>query len=574
MSDSSFNKEKGIDLSVDVERVGSVDRHYISTGFEDFNDKLDVEKYGTTKRKLSSRHVSLMIIGQSIGTGLFIGLKTPLMDAGSLSLFLGFLTWACLMVWPLMLAVGEMCSYLPIKGSFLHFAARWIDPALGFACTMIYLYTCLMFICVEAVAFASVIGYWTDINPGVFITIALVSILLFNVMAVNWYGEIEFVSSMLKVLLIVGLMIFALISMCGGNPKHDAYGFQHWKEGGLFRAYLVPGATGKFLGYWSTMVYAAFACGGADILAMVSGEISQPRKNLGLAAKRSYIRIYLFYFGGIFFMNTLCSSIDPALIAATESGASGAAASPWVIGIKNVGVHGLDSLVNAVIMSSAWSCGNGFMFAACRTAYSAGLAGYLPRFFSKCLKNGCPIFCVIGSILIGCLSYLSISNSTSTVFDWFINLATTGLLCTYLCMWWCYFKFRKAIAAQGKTEEYKAGNYYFMPSFVHPYMTYFGVFLNACVLFFNGFWIFFPGQFSVANLFTSYFAPVFFVCLFLGWKFFKKTHFRTDEEADITTGKQEIDEEEAEEKEYLDSIPKKNGLIFKIWYKIADFCFN
>lgn len=571
MSDS---KEKGSYLTVDVERVGSVDRHYITTGFEDFNDQLDVEKYGSTQRKLSSRHVSLMIIGQSIGTGLFIGLKSPLMDSGSLSLFLGFLTWACLMVWPLMLAVGEMCSYLPIKGSFLHFAARWVDPALGFACTIIYLYTCLMFLCVEAVGFASVIGYWTDLNPGIFITIALVTTLFFNIMAVNWYGEIEFVSSMLKVLLIVGLMLFALISMCGGNPKHDAYGFQHWKEGGLFRAYLVPGSTGKFLGYWSTLVYAAFACGGADILAMVSGEISQPRKNLGLAAKRSYIRIYLFYFGGIFFMNTLCSSINPDLIAATESGASGAAASPWVIGIKSVGVHGLDSLVNALVMSSAWSCGNGFMYAAGRTAYSAGLAGYLPRFFSKCLKNGCPIYCVIGSILVGCLSYLSVSNSTATVFNWFINLATTGLLCAYLCIWLCYFQFRKAIVAQGKAEEYKAGSYYFMPSFVHPYMTYFAVFLNALVLFFNGFWIFFPGQFSVANLFTSYFAPVLFFCLYFGWKVLKRTHLRTAEEADITTGKQEIDEEEAAELEYLATIPKKEGLVYKIWYKVADFCFN
>ena len=98
-----------------------------------------------------------------------------------------------------MQCVAEMCSFLPIKVSFLHYSARWVDPAMGFACTMIYLYTTLMFVCVEVVAFASVIGFWTDANPGIFIAVGILSILFFNVFGVNWYGEIEFVSSMLKV---------------------------------------------------------------------------------------------------------------------------------------------------------------------------------------------------------------------------------------------------------------------------------------------------------------------------------------------------------------------------------------
>ncbi|ABN65353.2 Proline-specific permease (Proline transport protein) [Scheffersomyces stipitis CBS 6054] len=559
---------------IDVEKIGSVDRHYVSTGFDDFNDKLDPEKYGQTKRKLSSRHVSLMIIGQSIGTGLFIGLASPLMTSGSLSLFIGFLFWAILMIWPLMQAVGEMCSYLPIKGSFLHYCARWVDPALGFACTLIYLYTSLMFICLEAVAVASVIGYWTDISNAVWITITIVSYFFFNIFGVNWYGEIEFFSSMLKVLLIVGLMFFSLISMCGGNPKGDAYGFQHWKEGGLFKSYLVPGSTGQFLGWWNVLIYAAFSCGGPDLLGLIAGEVSLPRKNIGLAAKRSYIRIYLFYFGGIFFMNSLCSSINPDLVNAREAGAVGAGGSPWVIGIRAVGVHGLDSLVNACIMASAWSCGNGFFYGATRTAYSASLAGYLPRFFSKCTKNGAPIYCVMFCSAVSCLAYMSVSTSSATVFNWFINLSTTGLLCTYICMWWCYFKFRKALPAQGIDIKSSSYIYYLSPKFVYPYMSYFGLFINILVLFFNGFWIFFPGQFSAANLLTSYFAPVFFIALFLFWKVFKKTHFRSDTEADITTGKEEIDEEEEIEKEYYANHPRKEGIIFKIWYKIADWCFN
>lgn len=569
-----MNNEKKITsrVSYDEELVISINRNYISLGAQDFHDKIDVDKYGTTQRKLNSRHVSLMIIGQSIGTGLYVGLKGPLMTSGSLSLFLGFLIWAVTMIWPLMLATGEMCSYLPIKGTFLHFASRWLDPALGFATTLIYLYTTLMFICVEAVAFASVAGYWTDASPAIFISVCLATILFFNVFGVNWYGEVEFFSSMLKVILIIGLMFFGLITMCGANPKGDAYGFRNWPKGGLFKEYLVEGNTGKFLGFWNVLIYAAFACAGPDMLGMVSGEISRPRKNIAMAAKRTYIRIFLFYVGGIFFMNSMCASNNPDLLAADAAGHDGAAASPWVIGIKSVGVSGLDSVVNAVVMTSAWSCGNGFTYGAARSAYSASLAGYLPRFFSYCLKNGCPIVAVLFSLSIGCLSYMSVSKSSAVVLDWFINLATTGLLCTYCVMWACYFKFKKIVAVQ--QTDHGDEKYYKMNKIFYPWLTYWAALFTGLVLFFNGFWIFFPGKFTVGNLFTSYFAPVFFGILVVFYKFWKKTKWRSAEEADIITGKAEIDDEEDAEIEEEMRHPRKEGFLWKCWYKFSDFCFN
>lgn len=173
---------------------------------------------------------------------------------------------------------------------------------------------------------------------------------------------------------------------------------------------------------------------------------------------------------------------------------------------------------------------------------------------------------------ISTLSYLSVSNSTATVFNWFVNFSTTGLLCTYFVMWLCYFKFKRAVAVQGADQV--DDKYFKLPKFVSTWICYWAATLNCLVLFFNGFWIFFPGQFSAANLLASYFAPVFFVVLYFGWKFTHKTHWRTDMEADITTGKAEIDEEEALEAEILAAKPRKEGFLWKVWYKFADICFN
>lgn len=205
-------------------------------------------------------------------------------------------------------------------------------------------------------------------------------------------------------------------------------------------------------------------------------------------------------------MNCLCSSVNPDLVSASAD--SSTVSSPCVIGIKSVGLNGLDSLVNAVVMTPAWSCGNGSTYGAARSAYSAALAGYLPRSFSYCLKSGCPIVAVGLSVTIGALSYMSVSKSSNVVFNWFINLATTGLLCTYAVMWAVYFRFKIILKVQANDSA--DPKYFKAPKWSTPWLMYWGAFFNALVLFFNGFWIFFPGYFSVANLFTSHFAPVFF----------------------------------------------------------------
>ncbi len=517
-----------------------------------------------TKRGLTPRHVSLIIIGSSIGTGLFIGVGSSLNKAGSLSLFIAFVFYAVFVMWILMQVVAEMCSWLPIKGSVFHFANRFVDPALGFAAGWIYLYAATMLVCTEWVATAGVISFWTDANSGIFIAVSLLVSYALNIFAVKYYGETEFVSSMFKVLLIVGLMFFSFISMLGGNPNHDRYGFTNWSEGGLFREYLVDGSTGKFLAFWSVMIYAAFACTGPDVLMMIAGEVVRPRKTIPSAGKKSYIRIYLFYLGGIFFMNTLCAANNKDLVAAYESGNSGAAASPWVIGIRSVGVTGLDSLVNALIMTSSWSCGNAYLYTASRTLYSLSLCGYAPKCFNKCLKNGVPIYCVTAIALTSLISLLSISENTAKVFNWFVNLATTGFLCTYVVIFLVYFKFRKAIVAQGFGFE---SMYYITPYNLQPWASYFGFLMVCLILFFNGFWVFFPGKFTVSDLFTAYFSPVFFIVIYVGYKFIKKTKSRSDLEADITTDKDFIDREE--EAEALEHAPIQN----EKWKKVYDFFF-
>ena len=49
-------------------------------------------------------------------------------------------------------------------------------------------------------------------------------------MAVKWFGLSEFYLSSFKVFLMLGLIMYTFVTMVGGNPKHNAYGFAYWEN--------------------------------------------------------------------------------------------------------------------------------------------------------------------------------------------------------------------------------------------------------------------------------------------------------------------------------------------------------
>ncbi|KAF5565090.1 general amino acid permease [Fusarium phyllophilum] len=205
-----------------------------------------VEKYGQTQRGLKPRHVQLMAIGGSIGTALWVGIGGYLSQAGPLSLLLGYTFWGIFFIWPTYLCVAEMMAYLPVRGSIFELASRFVEPAVGFSLGWTYFFGTCMLVCVEYSAVAAVAEYWDSTsNPAVWIAVSMVICIFLNVVAVKWYGEAEFILAITKVLLIL-LVLITIITMAGGNPKGDTYGFRNWKDGAMHE-YYAKGPAGKFL---------------------------------------------------------------------------------------------------------------------------------------------------------------------------------------------------------------------------------------------------------------------------------------------------------------------------------------
>lgn len=149
-------------------------------------ESLSEPKAYQTKRGLEGRHVQLMSIGGSIGTGLFVGIGSSLRSSGPLSVVLAYIVYCSVFIFHCNMAVAEMAAHLPIRGSVYEFASRYVDPAFGFALGWTYFYGGAMLVCAEMSAIATVMGFWLpDTNPAAWIAMSLSICILLNIFAVK-----------------------------------------------------------------------------------------------------------------------------------------------------------------------------------------------------------------------------------------------------------------------------------------------------------------------------------------------------------------------------------------------------
>lgn len=246
-----------------------------------------------------------------------------------------------------------------------------------------------------------------------------------NCLAVRAYGEAEFWLSGGKVFLIAMLFSFTFITMVGGNPKHWAYGFYHWQNPGSFAEYLDTGSLGRFEGFLAALWSASFTVVGPEYMSMVAAEAKRPRHYIKAAFKTVYVRFGVFFIGGALAVGIVLPYNDPTLtsiLSGKKGGAGTAAASPYVIAMSNLGVSVFPHIVNALMVTSIFSAGNTYTYCATRSLYGLALEGRAPKFLKKCTKNGVPLYCFAIVMIFPFLSFLQLSNSSSIVLTWLINL--------------------------------------------------------------------------------------------------------------------------------------------------------
>lgn len=525
-----------------------------------YGDVQTAEEMGYVSRGLKSRHIQFIALGGTIGTGLFLGIGRAFSTSGPLSLLLGY-SIVGILVFAMMMSLGEMATWLPLPGAIPQFATRYIEPAFGFATGWNTWYSNAITLCAEISAAATVIDYWPGarpINPAAWISIILVLILFLNIWAVAIYGEAEFIFASIKIITIVGLLILALCIDLGAGEQ-GRLGFRYWKNPGAMNTYIGSGSWGRFLGFWAVLVNAAFSYGGVEMVAVAAGEAENPRHNIPKAVRRVFWRILFFYVLGTLAIGVLIPYNDDRLLSAIKNGAPGGAASPWVISIQRAGIDVLPSIINAVILTSATSSGNAFCYTGSRYLFALAQTKQAPRFLLKCSKNGVPYWCVLITWAIGLLTYMSVSSGSSVVFTWFQNLTTISTLFTWVMICFAYIRFHHAMTAQGIPRSDLPFRTRFNDK--GPYLGWIaGIFFGLIILL-NG-WDTIAGGFNYQGFITDYIGVPIFFGLYLIGKIGMKSKWIPSSEADLFTGKAALDAVEWPER-----VPR--NMLERIWFWIA-----
>ena len=449
-----------------------------------------------------------MAILPTVGTGLFVAAGQALAVGGPASLLIcyGFIS---ILVYCMATAVGEIAAHTPdCNGAMIRHGYKYGSQSLGFSMGYLRWYSLAMMVPFEITTATVNLGLWNP-EPSVAIRVSLMTAIIvgFNILPESAFKRSESVFTWFKLALLAGLLIFSVVLSSGAIPASPARGFRYWTDPGAFAEYLLDGSLGQFLGVLQCLLRSAVAFVFTPELSVGRVERTEPSStdsNILRKTQLDSIQLSALYVLAVIAMGIVSPFSDPLL---TNNG-SGAGFSPFVLAIYNAQISTLPSVVTLAIVVASVSSGRSFLFASSQQLFSLSEAGHGPAVFKRRTSWGVPYVAVATSGLFVGFAFLSMTTSSSIIFNWLLHFITTSGYLSWLCSCIVYVRFRRMTSAQGGSRQHK--------SWVQPYGTYFGI--GACVLLplANGFSSAVPSNFSVGHLVTAYIGIPTFLALYFG----------------------------------------------------------
>ncbi|MGG0796764.1 amino acid permease [Brevibacillus laterosporus] len=459
------------------------------------------------KRGLKARHLTMIALGGSIGTGLFLASGGAISQAGPGGAIVAYVAIG-IMVYFLMTSLGEMAAYMPESGSFSTYATKFVDPALGFALGWNYWYNWAITIAAELSAATLLMKFWFP-NSSSLLWSGLFLAFMFglNYLSVKGYGESEFWFSMIKVATVIIFLVVGIL-MIFGIMGGEAVGFTNFTIGDApFH--------GGFMAALGVFMIAGFSFQGTELIGVAAGESDDPRKNIPKAIKQVFWRILLFYVFAILVIGLLVPYTSPNLVGGDIEAI---ALSPFTMVFEKAGLAFSASVMNAVILSAVLSAGNSGMYASTRMLWAMAKDGKAPKFFTKLNRRGIPIYCLLMTASVGMVAFFASFFGDGVVYAWLLNASGMSGFIAWLGIAISHYRFRRAFVAQGNSLSelpFKARWFPFGPLFAFI--------LCIVVIMGQNYEAFIGDQIDWYSMMVSYIGIPIFLALWLGYKWVKKT---------------------------------------------------
>ncbi|GMM29821.1 Ssy1 protein [Martiniozyma asiatica (nom. inval.)] len=551
------------------------------------------------QRKLNVGHLHQIALGGTLGVGLLLSSGKAFSIAGPLGCLLGF-TISGFIILAAMLSFCEIVTVIPLCGGVSGIASRFVDDAFGFALGVTYWVAYMISLPTEITAAAIMLSFYSNLNiPGPstsgWISLFYAVSVLINLFDIRVYGEFEYYSTILKLLMLVALMFYNIILNAGKSaPDYKKIGTIFWNSNksipadniffGPFRPTFdvldvglgatngIGGNKGRFLQVIIASIVAAYAYIGTEIVIIAGSEASNPRRSIPSATKNIYWRIIIFYLVAIFIIGLNVYSGDPRLLrfynsnvaltpevieqrakvveiisgsqcigtALDYAGFSNGNQSPWVIAIQSAGLCSFAGVINAFLLYFALTAGTSQLYASSRTLYFMAIQNKAPSIFTLCTKKGVPYMSVLFTGLFGSLSFLSVQADSAVVFQQLASVAATAGLLVWTCMCLSFIRFFYALKLRPDIYSREDENYPYRSPF-QPYLAYFGMISAFFLVLASGFVVFLNNDWDSKFFVCNYGSLFLFIACYGGYRLFRRTKVHKLDQIDLDSGRREID---------------------------------
>ena len=383
-------------------------------------------------RGLQNRHVQLIAIAGTIGTGLFLGAGRSLSLTGPSIILVYLLTGGFMYL--MMRAIGEMLYMDPDQHTFINFITKYLGKGWGYFSGWSYWVSLIFLGMAEITAVSNYVQLWFPDWPAWQIQIVFLALLsCVNLIAVKVFGEVEFWFGMIKIITILALIatgVFMVMTNFETPAGHASLtnitnGFQMFPKGWV-----------KFVMAFQ-MVF--FAYQAIEFVGITTSETANPRQVLPKAIKEIPIRIVIFYVGAL----VAIMAIFPWQQLPVNK-------SPFVTVFQMVGIKWAAGLINFVVLTAAASSLNSTLYSTGRHLYQIAKETPNSKVMNRLKLNslsrmGIPSRAIIFSAIVVAVSaFINILPGVSDAFA-LITASSSGVyIAIYILTMLAHLKYRKS----------------------------------------------------------------------------------------------------------------------------------
>ncbi|MEI8216463.1 MAG: amino acid permease, partial [Eubacteriales bacterium] len=366
----------------------------------------------TLSRGIRPWHVSLIALGGIIGSCYFLGLGLTFSEMGPGAVVIAYAI-AGLTVYGVMQSFAELLVNIPRRGSFVSYTREFLGETASVGIGWAYWSGWVAYVPSEALAFGVFMNYfitlpfanpiWSTFTWGI---VALTLLTAVNIYQVKWFGHIE---SILAILKIIAIAIFVLcaVGIWLGIIGGDIHPFT--QNAGAIGTNVVLGGDGTVYqklfpagGFIiiTYMIWTLVNFQGSEIVGLSAAETQNPGVNIPLACRRVAFRIILIYLVPVFMLALILpyakAGLDESIFAYTL----GAYGLNWAAGLFTI-----------VTLIAAFSCANSGLYGTVRSLYGLSVEGMAPKFLSNLNRFNAPqnatIFTIVPIWLVFLLGFAS-----------------------------------------------------------------------------------------------------------------------------------------------------------------------